>query len=162
MAEGRRPTVQALTIRRLPIPPFLVAYYVLGLAAIVVAWLKGGYPERLGVVASVAFFGIAIFTHTWRIGTFYAGDTLTDLGLTLFFGWLALRTDRWWPLAMTAVLVLTLLVHAASVLLPDMHPYANVSARIGLGILSALILLKVKPFPGCAATTPRPAAEPPV
>lgn len=104
------------------------------------AWLKGGHPERLGATATLVAFAISYVTHPWRIGGFYVGDAVLDLGMAAFFAWLALRTNRWWPLAMTGIMILTLLVHASGVLIPHLSGYADISARIGLGILGALIL----------------------
>lgn len=104
------------------------------------AWLKGGHPERLGATATLVAFAVSWLTHPWRIGTFYAGDAVLDLGTAAFFAWLALRTDRWWPLAMTGIAILTLLVHASGLLIPHLGGYADISARVGLGILGALVL----------------------
>jgi len=42
---------------------------------------------------------------------------------------------------MAAILGLTMLVYVASLVVPDVGPYAVMSARIGLGILSMLALL---------------------
>lgn len=128
--------------RRIPIPPFIAAYYLFCLAAIVIAWLKGGHLERLGAVAVLVVFGLSfLFGEPVRVWNVAINDAASDLGLALFFGWLALSRERWWPLFMTAVMVLTLLVHVAMFVVPTMGAYAEVSARIGLGITMALALL---------------------
>ena len=107
----------------------------------VLGWLKGGHPERMGALATIIAYAASTFTHGWRVGSFYAGDAALDLAMTVFFIWLALRSDRWWPLLMTGVMALTLLVHVASLMFPHIAGYAEISARIGLGLLSTLILL---------------------
>lgn len=111
------------------------------LAAVVVAWLKGGDTERLGAVAFVVVFGLSFFLPPVRMWNMSVGEAALDLGLALFFGWLALSRERWWPLVMTAVMALTVLVHIVMFLSPGMGVYAEVSARIGLGIAMALALL---------------------
>lgn len=122
-------------------PPFLITYYVLCLIAVVVAWLKGGHPERLGAVTTIVVFAISFYAHELRVGTFYAGDAVIDVLMTAVFLWLAFTSDRWWTLVMSAIMALTLLVYIAALLVPELTPYAVVSARIGLGIQCSLTLL---------------------
>lgn len=124
-----------------PITPFLAAYYVLSLVAVVVAWTKGGHPERLGALAMVVVFAVSFWTHGITIDGFYVGDAVIDLLLTVFFVWMALTRDRWWPLIMSGVMGLTLLVYLTGLLVPDLSAYAMISARVGLGIVTVLTLL---------------------
>lgn len=113
----------------------------LTLAAVVAAWLKGGHPERLGAVVTITSFAVSFITHEWKVGDFYAGDAGVDLLLTGVFVWMAVTRDRWWPLFMSAIMGLTLLVYVASLTVPGVGPYAAISARIGFGILTALTLM---------------------
>lgn len=124
-----------------PITPFLAAYYLLSLVALVATWLKGGHPERLGALATLIVFAVSFYTHQLRIDGFYVGDAVVDVGLTAFFVWMALTRDRWWPLVMSAIMALTLLVYVSALVAPGIGPYAVISARIGLGILTMLTLL---------------------
>ena len=103
--------------------------------------MKGGHPERLGAVTTIVVFAVSFWTHELRIGAFYVGDAVLDLLLTGFYVWMALTHDRWWPLAMSAIMALTVLVYAAALVVPGVGPYAVISARIGLGLLTTLILL---------------------
>jgi hypothetical protein len=123
------------------ISSFLIAYYVLSWAAIGALWLKGGRPERLTAGLMVLVFPVSYFLHPLRMGPVMVGDAALDIAMTVFFAWLALTRERWWPLVMTGTMVLTLLVHAAMLLMPHLDTYSDISARIGLGILSSLILL---------------------
>lgn len=125
----------------MPIPPFLAVYYVLCLVAVVAAWMKGGHAERIGALLTVVSFAASFYVHELMIGRFYAGDAVLDLLLTGMFLWLALNTDRWWLLMMAGVMSLTLLVYISALFVPELSPYAVMSARIGLGILSTLTLL---------------------
>ncbi|KQY79265.1 MULTISPECIES: hypothetical protein [unclassified Brevundimonas] len=113
----------------------------LTLAAVVVAWLKGGHPERLGAVTTLVVFAVSFYTHELRVGAFYAGDAVVDFLMTGLFVWLALTRDRWWALVMSAIMTLTLLVYVSALVVPDLGAYAVLSARIGLGILASLTLL---------------------
>ena len=111
------------------------------LIAVVAAWLKGGHVERLGATAVLLVFAVSFLVHPLRLWNVHIGDAALDIGLMLFFGWLAFSRDRWWPLPMTAVMALTVLVHVAMFVIPTLGQYADISARIGLGILMALTLL---------------------
>ena len=86
-------------------------------------------------------FAASFLLPTMRMWNVYFDHAVRDVGITFFFGWLALSRNRWWPLAMTAVLALTVLVHVSIFMVPSLGEYAEVSARIGLGILMALVLL---------------------
>lgn len=123
------------------IAPFLVAYYLLLLAAVVLAWVRGGHPERLGAAMLTATFALASLAPPHRMWNVDVGDAALDLILTGLFAWQALTGRRWWPLAATAVMTLTLMVHGSMFMVPEMSPYTDVSARIGLGILLALSLM---------------------
>jgi hypothetical protein len=114
---------------------------VLSWVAIFALWLKGGRPERLTAGLMVLVFPVSYFLHPMRMGPVMVGDAALDIAMTVFFAWLALTRERWWPLVMTGTMVLTLLVHTATYLLPHVDTYSDLSARIGLGILSSLILL---------------------
>ena len=111
------------------------------LIAVVVAWLKGGHPERFGAVTTIVVFAVSFITHELRVGTFYAGDAVVDVLMTAVFVWLAFTSDRWWALIMSAIMALTLLVYVTALVVPELSPYAVVSARIGLGIQCSLALL---------------------
>lgn len=140
--EGRPPPVDASPrCWRRPITPFIFAYYLLSLVAFAVAWMKGGHPERLGALALLAVFGVSAFLPEVRMWNVFLDDAAVDAGLALFFGWQAMKRDRWWPLVMTALMVLTLLVHIAVFAAPTVGAYADVSARVGLGIAMAGTLL---------------------
>jgi len=86
-------------------------------------------------VALLVAFGVSvIIPEPVRMGDVIVSEVVNDLALALFFGWLALRRQRWWPLFVASVMILTLLVHVVTFLVPTLGEYENVSARIGLGI----------------------------
>lgn len=75
-----------------------------------------------------------------QLGRLVLVDAITDVGLTLLFGWMAFRRDRWWLFAMTGVMVLTVMVHVSTVIAPGLDSGAALSARVGLGLLTFSIL----------------------
>lgn len=128
---------------------FLLVTNALGCVAFIVGWLKGGHPERFGV-AVLLFYAVAEELYRdWRIGgvldlTLWVAvseeQAVGRVVVTLIFGWLAFRSPRWWPLAITASLALIVLVHLLTMVTPV--PYnAAASARVGLWIIVFAILL---------------------
>lgn len=76
----------------------------------------------------------------WMVGDVYIDTTIEDsLGL-LIFGWLAFRSNRWWPLVATAAFTLNVLVHLLT-MMTDISWDAAVSARVGQGIVLHVALL---------------------
>lgn len=93
-------------------------------------------------MALLAAFGFsALFPEPVRMGNVVVSDAVNDLALALFFGWMALRRERWWPLFVASVMILTVLVHVVTFLVPTLGEYESVSARIGLGIALGLGLM---------------------
>lgn len=104
------------------------------------AWLKGGHTERFGVTVMIIAW-VASSAPPVMIGRVHADHAVEDVILMLLFGALALKGDRWWPFAMTAALALTVLVHVSMLLGPDLDRRADISARLGLGVLTTTALL---------------------
>lgn len=104
------------------------------------AWIKGGHTERFGATVLIIAW-IVSSAPPVMIGRLHADHAVEDALLMVLFGWLALKSDRWWPLAMTTTLALTVLVHVAMVLVPDLDHRADIAARLGLGVLTFLSLL---------------------
>lgn len=119
--------------------PFVILYLVVSLVALALGWLKGGHPERLGVVLWLAGWMLAVLLNDVRIGDLRWAVALCDLASLGAFLWLALRFERWWPLGVSACLILMLVVHLSAVLIPEMTPLGESSAQLGLGMLSVLI-----------------------
>ena len=120
--------------------PFVILYLVVSLAALATGWLKGGHPERLGVVFWLVGWMLAVLFNDLRIGNVRWAVALLDLASLCAFLWLALRFERWWPLGVSACLVLMMVVHLSAALIPEMTPLGEASAQLGLGMLAVLIL----------------------
>jgi hypothetical protein len=119
--------------------PFVILYLVVSLAALAAGWLKGGHAERLGVVFWLAGWMLAVLFNDLRIGNLRWAVALCDLASLCAFLWLALRFERWWPLGVSACLILILVVHLSATLIPHMTPLGEASAQLGLGLLAVVI-----------------------
>lgn len=119
--------------------PFVTLYLVTSLAALAVAWLKGGRPERRGVVFWLVGWMLAVLVNDLRIGDLRWAVALIDLASLGGFLWLALRYERWWPLGVSACLVLILVVHLCAMLSPEVTALGEASAQLGLGMLAVVI-----------------------
>lgn len=114
-------------------PPFVLALAVTSLVTPVACWMWGGRPERFGI-------GLALWTDlafsyaTWQVGDVYVDSTIADAIEAAAFGWLAFRSNRWWPFVATVACVFSLLVHLLT-MVTDISWDAAVSARVGLGLL---------------------------
>lgn len=119
--------------------PFVILYLVVSLAALALGWLKGGRPERLGVVIWLVAWMLAVLVNDLRIGNLRWAVALLDLASLCAFLWLGLRFERWWPLGVSACLVLIIVVHLSALLIPEMTPLGEASAQLGLGMMAVLI-----------------------
>lgn len=123
------------------IPPFVVAAHAAFFAAVILGWLWGGRPERFAVAMMVlSRVAFANPTVMWRVDDIYIDSMIEDSLMLLVFGWLALRSDRWWPFVASAASALTVLVHLLTIG-TDISWEAAVSARVGLGLLMYVALL---------------------
>ena len=95
------------------------------------AFLKGRADERLAaaicIVATAATHGLMLF-----IGETYArvetGLLLVDFATLLAFMYIALRTDRFWPLWVAGFQLTTLFSHVLKAVQLDLMPQASAAA----------------------------------
>lgn len=119
--------------------PFVLLYLVVSLAAMAIIWLKGGHPERLGVVFWLVCWMLQLPLNDVRVGDLRWGVAVLDVAAFAAFLWLALRYERWWPLGVSACLLLVLGIHLSTLLIPEVTPLGEASAQLGLGMLAVLI-----------------------
>lgn len=112
-----------------------------GLVAYAVAWIWGGRPERIAAGVLIVVCLLSAITFRWQVGGFHLASLLLDIGRLLIFGWLCLRSDRWWLFVLTAGIALMVLVQSARLFDPSVSQYAVASADVGLGYLIDLALL---------------------
>lgn len=119
--------------------PFVLLYLVVSLVTMALIWLKGGHPERLGAVLWLVGWTLQLPLNDIRFGDLRWGIALVDLASLAAFLWLALRYERWWPLGVSACLVLIVAMHLVVLLVPEITPLGEASAQLGLGMLTVVI-----------------------
>ncbi|RYY22668.1 MAG: hypothetical protein EOP62_22670 [Sphingomonadales bacterium] len=123
--------------------PFQLFYLLLSLIVFAVAWMRGGHTERSGVAIFVIAFLASFMLQPLTLNAFRLGEALVDLGFLCALIWLALRRDRWWPLAAAAFAGLTMIAHALVFMTPDLDQALirmDVASRWGIGVLMVLCL----------------------
>lgn len=102
-------------------PWYVIIFWVCGALMVVAAWRWGEWPER---VVSYTFMLATIATRLVS-PTFYGfhrvvvGIFLIDLTVFGIFLWVSLKSDRWWPIFVTALLTPSLLAHIARWINPE-------------------------------------------
>ncbi|HJV41698.1 hypothetical protein [Caulobacter sp.] len=77
------------------------------------AW-RGAWPERFGAAAMVvAWVASALVYNSILLRGFQVAPMLVDLALTLALLYVALRSDRWWPMWACAFQALNVVLHFA-------------------------------------------------
>lgn len=115
--------------------PIFIAGQVVVLLSVFFGWFRGGRTERLGV-------GVLLFDYMLS-GTFtFAGingaetvELVSESAVALAFFWLALRSDRWWPVIVGSSMVLVGMVLFLERVTQDLSLYASESAQLGLWII---------------------------
>lgn len=123
--------------------PFQIFYLVLSLTVFALAWMRGGHTERAGVAILVCAYVVSLVAQYIHLNGFRIAEAAIDLLVLAGFGWLAMRRDRWWTLAATALATLVMVAHAMTFLTPDLQPQqirADIAARWGIGALVVLCL----------------------
>lgn len=119
---------------------FVQLYLVASIAAVTLAWLKGGHPERTGAVIWVIGWVLAMMVSHVQIGGLRWAVALVDIATFAAFLWLALGQARWWPLGVSACQLLVIVVHVLAFLVPSLTIRGGMSAELGLGVLIVLML----------------------
>lgn len=123
------------------VTPLVIAGFVLAASAYAFAWLKGGHPERFGAALLIIDYLITKMVSDWRVGDVHIGIAVLALALLAAFGWLALRSVRWWPLVVTATLLLILVVQALPAVTARLSHNDIAAANNGLLALVHLALI---------------------
>ena len=120
--------------------PFIIAMNLIAWAAYYAGWSGGGHPERFAVAVLLMHALIEVLFREWHVNGIDVGIAAGQFLLLLVFGWLALISDRWWPLAAVAILILIMLVHALTMATPLSY-FSATSARVGLWTMLHLTVL---------------------
>ena len=130
--------VVSVTMRML-----VFAVCLLGCCAYALA--RGGRPEKIGALTLLAgsvLSAAAMSPAVGRFATVEIGVMLVDLAVLAVFVALALATDRYWPLWVSALQLIGVLAHAARLADPEMmrNGYAFLLAVWSYPMLLAIAL----------------------
>jgi hypothetical protein len=110
-------------------PIRIVVYFALVLLCAVISWRRGGRYERLAVAV---LFGGWVLTRIAASRTAPAflhvavGVLVIDLACLVCFILIALKSDRFWPLWLTALHLVGTLAHLVRIIAPEMIPASYV------------------------------------
>jgi hypothetical protein len=107
------------------------AYYAILLAVCAYAFLAGRSDER--IVASICFIAsvmsaLVVAPLGSRYSNVEAGILLVDIAALAGFTYVALRTERFWPLWVAGLQLTTLIAHALKSVQLDLMPQAYAAA----------------------------------
>lgn len=106
-----------------------------------VAWFQGGRPERFGAAVLILDGLVSLVLVRWDASGLYPNALVKESIWLVLIGGLAFRSDRWWPIVMTAALCLIVLTYGLRLMDPSLSLYAAMSAHVGLDYLIDLTLL---------------------
>jgi hypothetical protein len=118
-------------------------FLVLLTAACVYAAVRGGHPERIGAGGYVAGSALSVIAAHPLHGRFIHTDLgifAVDLGMLVLFIWLSLRSTRFWPIWVAAVLAAEAMVHVMRALAPHAMPLAYLKAQALWGWMAIFLL----------------------
>src|SRR5215213_6867007 len=87
------------------------------------AWLRGRYDERLVATVCIAA-NFASFGMRSQYSGVETGVLVVDLVALAIFTYVALRSDRFWPLWISGLQLTTSIGHALKAMQPDLFPIA--------------------------------------
>lgn len=121
-----------------------VAFLVLLVVSTLYAELRGGRPEQIG--AATLFAGAWISTlvvHPLGLRFFHVeiGVLVTDVTILGVFLWLSVRSTRFWPIWIAAMLTAEVVVHIGLIVAPGVHWRAYMDATALWGWFAQLMLI---------------------
>lgn len=109
----------------------LIAYYLLLCAVVLLAFTRGRRDERFAALTCVAGTALTVtITHLFsdRFHRFEAAAFSIDLLVLAAFLYIALRSDRFWPLWVAGLQLTATTVHLLKILDPDLMAYVFAAA----------------------------------
>lgn len=153
LAEGRQPNAMALN------HPYQWASLAALLISTGVAFWRGGWPERLAAAAMIAaWFSTGwLYDSTLRFGP-QSAAFFVDVALMIVLLFIALRSNRWWPMWACGFHALSLILMLATLADPRIPNRASLVA--GGGLFSYLTMAAL--FCGALPRRRRPDAASPL
>jgi hypothetical protein len=91
------------------------------------AWLRGKFDERVIATACV-LANFATFGVRSQYSDIEAGVLIVDMATLAVFTYVALRSDRFWPLWVSGLQLTTSIGHILKAMQPDLIPFAYAAA----------------------------------
>lgn len=115
------------------------------LATLAYAWWRGGRPERLGALLLIAGSLLTMLAGSPAVRRFASVETgilLVDFATLAAFLWLALFSDRYWPLWIAALQLIGVLAHFAKLADLEMprNGYAFLQAFWSYPMMLAIVI----------------------
>ena len=108
----------------------MIAADVMAWLAFATSWLRGGHTERFATTVLVCDYAFTRLVSRTAFGE--NGAAAATFVVTLIVIWMALSSNRWWPLVAAASLTLCVMIHVMEWVNPDLSQYAAESAQLGL------------------------------
>lgn len=108
-----------------------IAFLILLLLSTFYASVQGGKPERIGAATLFAGAWLSAWVVNPRGPRFHQIETgilLTDMAILGIFLWLSIRSARFWPVWIAAMLGAEVLVHLGLIIAPSVHWKAYMDA----------------------------------
>lgn len=116
-------------------------FFAILILCVAYALRRGGAPERVGAAVIIAGYLLTILVqraYADRFNSIGFGVLLVDILVFAAFLILSLRANRFWPIWMTGLQGVSVMIHAAITLNPGVIPWAY---AFGLAIWSYPILI---------------------
>jgi hypothetical protein len=123
-----------------PMTPLQTFFLISTLVIFAIGWLKGGHPERQGVLFLILAYVSSVLVEDMNRGEHQTGVMVTDVILLVGLVWMAFRFDRWWLLVAVACQVLAVIAHIALWLDPEIGLRSNVVTRWLFGLIQLYAL----------------------
>jgi hypothetical protein len=95
------------------------------------AFIKGGQPERIGAATLLGGAGLTVVVASplgIRFQALETGILAIDLSILGIFLWLSIRSTRFWPIWIAAMLGAEVIIHVALIIAPNVVPRAYMHA----------------------------------
>ena len=122
-------------------PPTQLFYLISTLVILPAAWVRGGHPERTGVVVFLITYLSGLFLQSLRFDRFMIGYGIADVFMLTALIWMTLKYDRWWLVVASAAQALSVLSYLTILTQPDLTARQNVAAQWVFGLISLYALL---------------------
>lgn len=104
------------------------------------ALTRGGRSERVAAGALSAGWLLTVIAYRFRFGGTEWGILAIDVALLGVLAWIALRSDRYWPLTAAGFHLLAVITHVARIVDVHVNHWGYITAEIIWGYLLAIAI----------------------